>query len=51
MVSDWITFFISLLQTLVQWLNSMQIAGVSLAWIIAASFLMGIFVRTLVYLA
>lgn len=49
MVADWVIWFISLFQTTVQWLGDMQILGVSVLWIIIASFLMGVLVRALLY--
>lgn len=44
---EWIAWFIALFQTTVQWLGSMQIMGVSVLWIIIASFLMGVMVRAI----
>lgn len=46
-MADWITWFIALFQTVVQWLGSMKILGVSVLWIMIAAFLMGILVRSL----
>lgn len=44
---EWIAWFIALFQTTVQWLGSMQIMGVSVLWIIIASFLMSVMVRAI----
>lgn len=46
-MADWIAWFIALFQTCVQWLGSMQILGVSVLWIMIASFLLGVLVRSL----
>lgn len=44
---DWIAWFIALFQTTIEWLGSMQILGVSVLWIMIASFLLGVLVRAL----
>ncbi len=48
-MSDWITWFIALFQTCVQWLGSMEILGVSLLWIMIASFFLCLMVRVLLF--
>lgn len=49
MVTEWVTWFIALFQTTIQWLGSMQILGVSVLWILIASFLLGVIIRSLIY--
>lgn len=44
---EWVTWFIALFQTCVQWLGQMQILGVSVLWIMIASFFLCILVRSL----
>ena len=46
-MQDWVTWFIALFQTSVQWLGQMQILGVSVLWIMIASFFLCILVRSL----
>ena len=46
-MEQWITWFIALFQTCVQWLGSMQILGVSVLWIMIASFFLCVLVRAL----
>lgn len=46
-MADWISWFIALFQTTVQWLGSMQILGVSVLWIIVATFILSVLVRAL----
>jgi len=46
-MAEWIVWFIALFQTCVQWLGSMEILGVSVLWIMIASFLLGVLVRSL----
>lgn len=46
-MQDWVTWSIALFQTLVQWLGSMQILGVSVLWIMIASFFLCVMVRAL----
>lgn len=46
-VASWIAFFIALFQTMVEWLASMQILGVSVLWILIASFFLCVMVRAL----
>lgn len=48
-MAEWITWFIALFQTCVQWLSSMQIMGVSVLWIMIAAFIMGVLVRALIF--
>lgn len=48
-MQDWVTFYISLMQTSVQWLASVSILGVPVLWIIGAAFLMGVLVRALIF--
>lgn len=49
MVAEWVTWFIAFFQTTVQWLGDMQILGVSVLWIIIASFILVVLVRALLY--
>ena len=46
-MQDWLTWAIALFQTVVQWLGSMQILGVSVLWIMIASFFLCVMVRAL----
>ena len=46
-MEQWITWFIALFQTSVQWLGSMEILGVSVLWITIASFFLCVLVRAL----
>lgn len=46
-MADWIAWFIALFQTTIEWLGSMQILGVSVLWLMIASFLLGVLVRAL----
>lgn len=46
---DWINFFIGIIGKAAAWLFSVQIVGVSVAWIIMAAFCMGLLVRTLLF--
>lgn len=46
-VASWIAFFISLFQTSVQWLGSVEILGVPVMWIIIATFFLTVMVRSL----
>ena len=43
------TFFISLVVTLVQWLGSVTILSVPVIWIRGAVFVMGVFLRAFLY--
>lgn len=44
----WIKFFVSLCETTVQWLGSMQILGVSVLWIMIAAFFLGVMIRSMI---
>lgn len=44
-MEEWITWFIALFQTSIQWLGSMQLLGVSVLWIIIASFFLCVMIR------
>ena len=46
-MQQWVTWFIAFFQTCVQWLGQMQILGVSVLWIMIASFFLCILVRSL----
>lgn len=46
-MEQWIAWFIALFQTSVQWLGSMEILGVSVLWIMIASFFLCVLVRAL----
>lgn len=46
-MQDWVSWYIALFQTTVQWLGSIQILGVPVLWIMIAAFLMGVMVRAL----
>lgn len=46
---EWIVWFIALFETTVQWLFSMEILGVSLAWILIATFILGVLVKALLF--
>lgn len=48
-MADWITWFIALFQTCVQWLGSMEILGVSVLWIMIASFFLCVMVHALLF--
>lgn len=48
-MAEWITWFIALFQTCVQWLGSMQILGVSVLWIMIASFFLVVMVRAFLF--
>lgn len=48
-MAEWITWFIALFQTCVQWLGSMQILGVSVLWIMIASFFLAVMVRAFLF--
>lgn len=45
-MQDWMTFFVALLVTCVQWLIQMQIMGVSVLYILIACFIFGIMFRS-----
>lgn len=47
-VHDWVQFFIALFTTAVQWLGAMQILGVSVLWVIIASFFLGVMIRSMI---
>lgn len=51
MMNDWLTWFISLIRTAVNWMSQMYIFDVSLIAIIVAIFLMGVTLRALLYKA
>lgn len=44
-MEEWITWFIALFQISIQWLGSMQLLGVSVLWIIIASFFLCVMIR------
>ena len=46
-MQEWVAWFIALFQTCVQWLGQMQILGVSVLWIMIASFFLCILIRSL----
>lgn len=46
---DWINFFIDVIGLCFSWLFSVQIVGVSVAWIIMACICMGLLVKTLLF--
>lgn len=46
-MQEWVTWFIALFKTCVQWLGQMQILDVSVLWIMIASFFLCILVRAL----
>lgn len=48
-LSDWISFFVALLGTAVEWLASMQIMSVPVLGIIAAAFILGVVLRSMLY--
>lgn len=48
-MGDWITWFIALFQTSVQWLGAMQIMDVSVLWLLIASFLLTVMVRAFLF--
>lgn len=48
-MAEWIAFFVSLFETCVQWLGSMEILGAPVLGILAAIFLLGVLLRALIY--
>ena len=44
-MADWITWFIALFQTTIQWLSSMEVMGVSILWLMACTFIITIMLR------
>lgn len=48
-MSDWITWFIALFQTTVQWLSSMEVMGVSILWLMVCSFIITIMLRSFLF--
>lgn len=50
-MNDWVSWFISLFQTFVAWLEQMYIFDVPLISVIVAFFLMGVTLRALLYKA
>lgn len=50
-MESWITWFIAVGQTSVQWLASMEIMDVPVLWIIGAVFVMGVMFRAFLFKA
>lgn len=48
-VSTWVTWFVSLIVTFVQWLSTMKIAGVSVIAIIVSVSIACILIRAIIY--
>ena len=48
-MAEWITWFIALFHTCVQWLGSMEVLGVSVLWIMIASFFLCVMVRAFLF--
>ncbi len=44
-MADWITWFIALFQTTIQWLSSMEILGVSILWLMVSAFIITVMLR------
>lgn len=45
-MADWITWFIALFQTTIQWLSSMEILGVSILWLMVCTFIITVMLRS-----
>lgn len=48
-MADWITWFIALFQTTIQWLSSMEIMGVSILWLLVCSFILIVMLRAFLF--
>lgn len=48
-MADWITWFIALFQTTVQWLSSMEVMGVSILWFIVCFFIITVMLRAFLF--
>lgn len=48
-MEQWITYFIALFLTTVEWMGNQTILGVSVLWIIIASFILGVMLRVLIF--
>lgn len=48
-MTDWISFFVALFQTMAQWLGSLELMGVSVLWIIISFFILGVMLRVLIF--
>lgn len=48
-MEQWITYFIALFLTMVEWMGNQTILGVSVLWIIIASFILGVMLRVLIF--
>lgn len=44
-MQEWMTFYVALLVTCVQWLTQMQVMGVSILYILIAVFVFGVMFR------
>lgn len=48
-MADWITWFIALFQTTIQWLSSMEVMGVSILWLMVCSFITSVMLRAFLF--
>ena len=46
---DWITWFIALFQTTIQWLSSMEVMGVSILWLMVCTFIITVMLRSFLF--